>query len=383
MYSPLISIIIPVYNVEKYIEKCLLSIIDDIKEFNRKKIEIILINDCTPDNSLKVVDKLIQNNNDIISVINHKENLGLGGARNTGLDNAKGKFITFLDSDDYYKKESINQLIEIVEGQNTLNILIFGFEALENKFVKWGFTPDQNKTILADEALTLLSEDKINPSVWNKIYPRRCLANLRFIPHTYYEDIEFTARAFQLSEKITFINKNLLNYRLEGPSITRSKTNFKHIEDLAQAINRVATYIEDNKIVSNIFFNRWAHHLSNWSLNEELATLSLKKIKDFTDKYQLYPDFNNSYLRFKLAFDKITLNYNTRENKILCKSIASNITQLNSIEGSEATSHILRENELLKLEVQNLLIQKEWYETTYESLPWWWKKVGALIKRLK
>lgn len=381
--SKLLSIIVPVYNVEKHIVQCLESITTDLVDINRECIEVILINDCTPDNSMKKCKSIIDSNKDIIKVFNHDENLGLGGARNTGIDNAHGRYITFLDSDDYYKKGAINKLIEITSTKSPNDIFIFGFEALENKIVQWGFTPEANKTIPADEGLILLSEDKINPSVWNKIFPKKCLSELRFSPHVYYEDIEFTPRAFQLADKVVFINKTLLNYRLDGISITRSKTREKHVEDLAQIIMKMAAHIDEKKVVSNLFFNRWGYHLNKWSLNQGLADLSLKKIKEFTDKHSLDQELTNSFLRFKMAFEKLTIKYANEENLPHINYIKSNIKQMEYHGNPEQVLEIIRENEHLKLELKNLIDQKEWYERTYEGLPWWWKKIGALIRRLK
>ena len=106
----LVSIIIPFYNVEDYIEECLKSVINQ----TYKNLEIICVDDCSPDNSYIIVNKYIDIDKRI-KLIRHKENLGLGGARNTGLQNANGKFVYFLDSDDYIEIDDIDALFQPYE----------------------------------------------------------------------------------------------------------------------------------------------------------------------------------------------------------------------------------------------------------------------------
>ena len=95
-----ISNIIPIYNVEKYIERCLLSVINQIYS---KPIECILVNDCTQDDSMTIIRNIVNNytGNIFFRIVNHEINMGLSAARNTGIKNSRGKYILFIDSDDY------------------------------------------------------------------------------------------------------------------------------------------------------------------------------------------------------------------------------------------------------------------------------------------
>ena len=112
-----LSIIIPIYNVEKYLDECLQSVtgIDDI--------EIILVNDCTPDNSIAIVGSYMEKY-DNIKLILHNENKGLGATRNTGIKHATGKYVFFLDSDDYVKREKLESLLKILKESEYEQILI-------------------------------------------------------------------------------------------------------------------------------------------------------------------------------------------------------------------------------------------------------------------
>lgn len=106
---PLVSIGIPVYNVELYIEKCLLSVFEQTYQ----RLEILIIDDCGSDSSMQIVSDMIQNHpkGHLIRVIHHQENKGLGEARNTAIDNAHGEYMYFLDSDDYIEKCTIEKLL--------------------------------------------------------------------------------------------------------------------------------------------------------------------------------------------------------------------------------------------------------------------------------
>ena len=110
-----ISIIIPIYNVEKYVAECLNSVIS--QTYDHSKIECIIVNDCTPDKSMDIVNKIIGKYSGEMTFITHrhKENKGLSSARNTGISIATGEFLYFLDSDDYIYPNSIELLMEGVE----------------------------------------------------------------------------------------------------------------------------------------------------------------------------------------------------------------------------------------------------------------------------
>ena len=109
----LISIVIPVYKVEKYLEKCVESVINQ----TYKNLEILLVNDGSPDNCPKICDEYAQKDNRIKVI--HKENGGLSDARNAGIDVATGKYITFIDSDDYISNDYVEYMYNLLKQNNT------------------------------------------------------------------------------------------------------------------------------------------------------------------------------------------------------------------------------------------------------------------------
>ena len=128
--NPTVSVIIPVYNVEQYLRKCLDSVINQ----TFKDIEIIIVNDCSPDNSLQMI-KEYQTKEERIVLIDLKQNVGLGFARNEGMKIAKGKYITFVDSDDWIASNYIEVLYNNIE-KNNLDVVSASSHFYDNSLKK-------------------------------------------------------------------------------------------------------------------------------------------------------------------------------------------------------------------------------------------------------
>ena len=160
----LVSVIIPVYNVEKYIEKC----IESVLEQTFGDFEIIVVIDGSTDGSEAIARRLQEENPGKITVIN-QENKGLGGARNTGIINARGKYLLFVDSDDYIEKELLADATKIIESENS-DIVFFDFNYVDENgaFLECGKAIPTGNSEFSDmpEALTAW------PCAWNKLYKK-------------------------------------------------------------------------------------------------------------------------------------------------------------------------------------------------------------------
>lgn len=210
---PKISIIIPVYNVEKYIDKCLSSLVNQTLE----DIEIIVVNDGSPDNSQKIIDNYVKKYpNKVKSFI--KENGGQGSARNFGLTKANGEYIGYVDSDDYVELDMYEKLYNVAKKKN-LDIVICGsYNVYENG----------NKYIELEK--DFLGNGKINAffgrmAVWNKIYKRKLLvtSKVQFRSKVWYEDLDFTVKMILNSKKIGYVNEPLYDYLIrEGSTMNNS-----------------------------------------------------------------------------------------------------------------------------------------------------------------
>jgi glycosyltransferase involved in cell wall biosynthesis len=177
MNSPLISVIIPVYNVELYLKQCIDSVINQ----TYKNLEIILVDDGSPDNCPQICDDYAKQVNRIVVI--HQKNQGLSAARNTGLDVCKGDFIYFLDSDDFIRENAIENLMNALTENPDCAIAISYFTAYENQMEKiyrsdWLF--DKPRLIKSQEFANRLVLEKSNHAACAKLYKKEIFEKIRF-----------------------------------------------------------------------------------------------------------------------------------------------------------------------------------------------------------
>ena len=179
-----ISIIVPIYNVEKYLEKCIKSILSQ----TYKNLEIILVDDGSPDKCGMICDKYKEIDDRIIVI--HQENKGLSGARNTGLKNANGKYVCFIDSDDYINEHMIETLYEnLIKTGSDISICDF-FQVKENENIKIKKIENAVKIMNKQECLKklLYHKYKLDIVTWNKLYKQELFNNIEFPEGKIYED---------------------------------------------------------------------------------------------------------------------------------------------------------------------------------------------------
>ncbi|MBD5449295.1 MAG: glycosyltransferase [Lachnospiraceae bacterium] len=218
MYE-LVSVIVPIYNIEDYIDKCIESIIHQTY-FN---IEIILVNDCSSDSSKEVCEKWKELDERII-LINKEQNEGLSCARNTGLVAAKGKYITFIDGDDYVSNDFIELLYEAVKADNA-EIAACSFFYVENGFeVERKKAKVQRKVIYS--STDAIREYMKYPSLvdvvaWNKLYLRSLFLehNVMYPPGKIHEDLFTTYKLIYYAQKIVYVDLPLYYYVQRSNSI--------------------------------------------------------------------------------------------------------------------------------------------------------------------
>lgn len=239
-----ISVIIPIYNVEKYLSECVDSVINQ----TYKNIEIILVDDGSPDNCPKICDEYAKRD-ERIKVI-HKKNGGLSSARNAGLNVITGDYCVFLDSDDYWC--DCNFLKKIVEEKliNKPDLVIFGYT--KNKAIIFNYKRDiqfEKSINQAEKNQTLkqlVVNDKLQSSAVNKIFSVKLIKNndLKFIENIYSEDIDWTARLMIAAENICYYDVCFYFYRENQTSITHNLAE-KNLCDLADQIKRIVEYADD------------------------------------------------------------------------------------------------------------------------------------------
>jgi len=212
--TKVLSVIIPFYNVEQYIGECLKSVYNqDIPEDN---YEVICVNDCSEDNSRAIVLEFQKAHSNLI-LIEHQRNTMQGGARNTGLRAARGKYVWFIDSDDYIKENCFGKLLEIVERQS-LDFVLFDFNNVDEggKFVsqnRFNFTPELSSGV----ALLKNIEENWESFcyVWARIVSRDFLLknNLFFIENFHNEDFLNGILCFIQAERVLYLPENIVFYR--------------------------------------------------------------------------------------------------------------------------------------------------------------------------
>ena len=205
---PKISVIIPVYNVEKYLRQCLDSVINQ----TFKDLEIICVNDASTDNSLCILEEYAQKDNRIV-IFQNEKNSGLGLTRNHGLKYATGEYIHFLDSDDWVEPDIYEKILaDLPECHDVVSFLWNNVDVKNGKIRQEKF-----KEYVVNGNFKTNPEiiDNWKISVWNKLYRRDFLISngLVFNDFPCMEDIEFSYKVLLLAHDIKFINKILLNYR--------------------------------------------------------------------------------------------------------------------------------------------------------------------------
>ncbi|MBR6099175.1 glycosyltransferase family 2 protein [bacterium] len=211
---PKISVIIPVYNVEKTMRQTLDSVINQ----TFKDIQIICVNDCSTDSSVQILEEYASKDS-CIEIYHNEKNLGLGLTRNHGMEYAKGDYIHFLDADDWLEKDAYEILIaKTADSPDVINFLWNNVNSQNGKIRKEKFKHNI-------KGCTNLSQnpeitDDWGVSVWHRIYRREFLNkyNLIFNDYRCMEDVEFLYKVLADAEKIEFVDKRLLNYRTNNPN---------------------------------------------------------------------------------------------------------------------------------------------------------------------
>lgn len=233
-----ISVIIPVYNVEKYLIDCLESVVSQ----TYKNLEIIIVNDGSTDCSGDISDEY-EKKDERIRVV-HQKNMGLSGARNTGIDMATGEYITFLDSDDYLEIDILEKLVKILE-KNKSDIAVAGINFCneQGKTLYEQKSKGIKKYVGKNQLYNLLTSNEINTMAWGKLYRISLFKDLRYPLHKYHEDVFLTYKLLDQSKSTIVIPDIGVHYRQVKTSIVHSTFCLKHLDSI-QAMQERSKFIE-------------------------------------------------------------------------------------------------------------------------------------------
>ncbi|MBR2786956.1 MAG: glycosyltransferase [Clostridia bacterium] len=244
--NDLISIVVPIYNVEEYLKRC----VDTIINQTYKNLEIILVDDGAKDNSGKICDEYINKDNRIKVI--HKENGGLSDARNVGLENANGEYIAFIDSDDYISKDFIEKLYNLCIEKNAEIAQCSYQRVYDNKNSEENNTEIKTVTMDGNEAILKLfaSKNSEYTVAWNKLYKTSLFdTGIRYPKGMLHEDEATTYKLFYKAKNIVVTNEELYYYYIRKNSITNKKYTLQRldfIKELEEQLEFFKTRNEEN-----------------------------------------------------------------------------------------------------------------------------------------
>lgn len=271
-----VSVIVPIYNVQKYVEKCVDSLINQ----TYKNTEIILIDDGSMDRSGEICDKYSKYEN--IKVV-HKKNEGLSAARNTGIKMATGEYITFMDGDDWADETMIQTLVWLaVENDADIATIL-----------KKGHIFDSGEIIIGDGKRMLLHIlNTVCFEAWGKLYDRRLFVDSKFFEGKICEDLYIMPELFLKSEKAVVYHKGLYNYRFRDGSIS-DELNNSDLTDLIECcldgIKRVQKLTDDKQFIKDarkwyLYHILWYYYNVVMQMSEKKKNLAVKKVGYFYRK---------------------------------------------------------------------------------------------------
>jgi glycosyltransferase involved in cell wall biosynthesis len=240
MEKPLISIIIPNYNNAAYISKS----IDSALKQGLENVEIIVVDDCSTDNSVSIVKTQYSSNQKVI-LHENKKNMTVGFSRDLGIEKAKGKYIFFLDPDDWLEPNAFTHLVTIAE-ENKTDITACGVTCVYEDGKKETYHAHELWCNGGINALWYFSEHKIGSICWNKLYRRDFILrnNIKFNSKYISEDVPFTLRAAYLCKKYISISNEYYNYFQRDDSVHHTR----------QGIIHLRSYINLYKQIQNLLF---------------------------------------------------------------------------------------------------------------------------------
>jgi len=270
----MISVIIPVYNVEKYLKKCVDSVINQ----TYKNLEIIIVDDGSTDNCPNICDEYIKKDSRVKVI--HKKNGGLSSARNAGLEVAKGDLLGFVDSDDFIELEMYEKLKQNMDKYNS-DIAICQF------YYKFKYSLKKLHGLKAEKVYEgkdiFLNMKDIQAIAWNKLYKREIFNNVRYPEGKLFEDMWVLCDVLNNAKKVSYLNEPLYDYRLRKGSISRDYDE-RHTDLIAGFDSRIAFFEKKQYIdlkVKNMYLKIFG--IINYAGKLNVKNLTDKRIVSYID----------------------------------------------------------------------------------------------------
>ena len=297
-----VSVVVPIYNVEEYLERCIKSLVKQTLE----DIEIILVNDGSRDKSGTIAQEFQKKYPDKIKYV-EKENGGLSDARNYGMKYATGEYIAFLDSDDYIEKNAYKVMYKKAKEEDS--------DYVECDFI-WEY-PEKSKK---DEQIKYANKNEMLAFVrvvaWNKLIRREVITNnnIEFTKGLRYEDVEFTYKLIPHINKFSYVNEFFIHYTQRQNSIANVQN--EKTAEIFEVLDNVITYYKQNN-----FYDEYKEELE-YNYARYLLCSSLKRICKISDNQKrkelinkTWDNLNSKYPEWKK--NKILRNVQLGKNKYM------------------------------------------------------------------
>ncbi len=274
-----ISVIVPIYKVENYLKKCINSIINQ----SYRNLEIILVDDGSPDNCGKICDEYAKQDKRIVVI--HKENGGLSDARNKGLEIASGDYISFVDSDDWLVNNAYELTMDIMK-KNDANIVSFNYTKVYENENQIAYNVKSTRTYTNENAYKLHIQGQLFPAlVWNKLYKKEIIDGLLFEVNKISEDEFFTYKVMSRAINPTYLNVPLYYYLQREDSIINT-ISIKKLDAIDGMYERLKFTKENYPDLYNLNKYNFFHLLYQW--NSYKKNMDISDAKKITSKMKFY-----------------------------------------------------------------------------------------------
>lgn len=304
----MISIIIPCYNAEKTIKRCLESVISQ----TYKNIEIVIINDGSIDKTDSIIKKYINDNR--IKYYN-RSNHGIGKTRNFGIKETTGEYITFLDSDDYLPNDAIDNLYKLAQ-KNKLDLVVSDYY-VDNKNIKSEKIKSFPITNIKNNPNLIFD---INLAPWNKLYKKELIENIKFEENLKYEDAPFVIESIIKAKRIGKLDKETYYYVVNSNSETTIRD--ERIFDIFKILDIIGRLVENKKQLTEVYKTLCIRIICNYNIQQRYQK-KLKTANRFINKGFYYmkkvdPKYKHSVYFKNRSKNKALIEKNKFLTKLYC-----------------------------------------------------------------
>ena len=275
---PLISVIVPVYQVEHYLERC----VDSILNQSYHNLEIVLVDDGSTDRGSVICDQYGTRNANVKVI--HQNNQGLSVARNTGIEASTGEWICFVDSDDYIEEDML-EIMLLTAAEDLSDMAICGFVRCDDEDHVIKVKSFERQCIDSYQAMERGMAESLFTVAWNKLIRRRCLGEIRFPKGKIHEDEFTTYRIVDRCEKISLVDREFYHYTLRSSSITQNSYSVKNLDAIEAFFLKYLYFKEKGDdyrklklLAGDVFASLYYRSKENFHPNTEIEKSRVREI---------------------------------------------------------------------------------------------------------